>query len=337
MKIAIVTFLILILLIEESFRYNIILFISLCWGLYTILHVIKLYKLKDKKIITDRFSLSPPNNNYSAHIRYLYKGKVDYKVFVATILELILKKSISLVRNNSLQYYLVDNKIKDEVLTKNEHYVKKILFKEIGDGEKLNLNNFKKACNKNSGYINSVYKEWQNVFECECAYNKYFKSFKVVVDDSLFYFAISFVIALYNALFTKKIVIALLIFFVTSLLIKFVNDLKNMEDDAKVEYKKWLEFKNYIKKCDNTLDEIDNISLENYATYAYVLDCYDEFLNILYKKYKKNEKCFDDSVILLIMNLRIFDEIDRVFCKGIKKFTIKSRVFFAKNKGRRSV
>jgi len=337
MKIAIIIFLILIALLGESIRYNIVLLISVLWFIYTVYHFIGLYKLREKKITTENFSVSPPNNNHSSHIRYLYSGKVDYKVFVATIIELLIKKSISLVRYNMNEYYLIDNKVKDEVLTKNEEYVKKILFKEIGDSDKISLNQFKKICAKNSGYIYSVYKEWQNVFECESAYNKYFKPIKPVVDNSIGYFCISFIIALYNILFTKKIFIALIIFAITSILIKYVNDYSNKEEDAKVEYEKWLEFKNYIKKYDNTLDELDIISLENYASYAYVLDCYKDFLNVLYRKYKDNPKCFDESVLLSIMNLRIFDDIEKMIYIGIKTFDIKVRMFFARNKGRRDI
>ena len=151
----------------------------------------------------------------------------------------------------------------------------------------------------------------------------------------MFYFCVSLVIALYNVLFTKKIFIALFIFGITSLLIKYVNDYVNKESDAKVEFEKWLEFKNYIKKYDNTLDELDIMTLENYATYAYVLDCYDEFLNVLYRKYKNDKSCFDDSVVLSIMNARIFDDIEKIIHNAINTFILNTRVLFAKNKGRR--
>ena len=335
MKIGIILILIITALLNNSLRYGITLIMSLCWLIYTIYYFIVLYKSKDEKIVTDKFSVVPPNNNHSSHIRHLYKGKIDYKVFVATIIELILKKSISLVRYNMNEYYFIDNKVKDEVLTKNEEFVKKILFNDFGDKTQVSLEQIKRKCSKNSGYIYSVYKEWMSVFECESAYNKYFKPSIKVIDSSMFYFCVSLIIAFYNVVFTKNIVIALIIFIVTSILTKYVNDYVNKESDAKIEYEHWLEFKNYIQKYDNTLDELDIISLENYATYAYVLDCYKDFLNVLYRKYKNDKNCFDDSVLLSIMNLRIFDEIEKIFFIGINTFIINTRVLFAKNKGRR--
>lgn len=335
MKIVIVIILIITALLNETLRPNAILLITLGWLIYTIIYSIGLYKTKDKKIVTDKFSIEPPNNNYSSHIRYLFKGKADNKVFIVTIMELLLKKSISLVRYNKNEYYLIDNKVKDEVLTKNEENVKKILFKDIGDDAKISLNKFKKSCSKNSGYINAVYKEWQSVFECECAYDKYFKSIKNKVDSSMFYFCIAFIVALYNVVFIKKIGIALIIFTINSILIKYVNDYKHKEEEAKEEYKEWLKFRNYIMKKDNTFDELDILTLENYATYAYVLDCYKEFKNILYRKYCKNKTCFDDSVLLSIMNLSIFDDLEKIINKGINITNIKTRFLFTKNRGRR--
>ena len=151
----------------------------------------------------------------------------------------------------------------------------------------------------------------------------------------MFYFCISFIISLYNVIFTKRIIIALIIFAINSFLIKYVNDYKHKEEDAKDEYKKWLQFKNYMMKKDNTFNELDIVSLENYATYAYVLDCYKEFQNILLKKYSKDKNCFDESVVLSIMNLGIFDDLEKEINKGINISNIKTRFLFARNKGRR--
>lgn len=307
---------------------------SCIWVFYTIYYCIKLYNIKDEKIVTNEYSLTPPNNNYSPNIRYLYKGKVDYKVFVAMIIELILKKSISIKRNNN-EYYVVDNKLKDEELTKSESFLKNLLFKDIGDTDIVSMNLIHKKCKNNSGYIYHVYKEWAYAFECECAYSKYFKSNKIIIDNSIVYFVVSFILCLYNIFFSKKILIALIIFSVTSSICKYVNDMKCFENEAKIEYKKWLEFKNYIEKEDNMIDECDIATLENYSTYAYVLDSYDSFIKILNKKYNKNKEVFSSSEILTVMNLRIFDYIDSVFKMSINTIKIKTLVFFAKNKGRR--
>ena len=99
------------------------------------------------------------------------------------------------------------------------------------------------------------------------------------------------------------------------------------------EYIKWLEFKNYLKT--NSLDELDISSLENYATYAYALDEYDNFLVALNKKYLKDEHVFDKSILLSIMNFRIFDEVEEVLRKSIKIARNKYVFLFKRNKGRK--
>ena len=172
-----------------------------------------------------------------------------------------------------------------------------------------------------------------NKEDIENAKNKYFKPVKRIVDNSLMYFVSSILLVVYNILFTKYVVVALIIFYVTSYLTIVVNNLKNREDDAKEEYIKWLEFKNYLKT--NSLDELDISSLENYATYAYALDEYDNFLVALNKKYLKDEHVFDKSILLSIMNFRIFDEVEEVLRKSIKIARNKYVFLFKRNKGRK--
>ena len=320
-------------LLGDAFK-PIVIFLSIMWAIYTIYQFIKIEKFKDKKITTDKDLLEPPNNNYSAYIRYLYKGKVDYKAFVASIIELMLRKSISLVRYNKGDYYLINNK-DDEELSKCEECIKKILFKDIGNSDSVSLNLIKEKCSKNSGYIYSVYKEWEEILEYECASNKYFITNKNIVENVLLYFIISFIISLYHLIFTNIMWLAVSMIGITGYLCKCVNDIRNREEDAKRELEKWLEFKNYINKQDNNLDELDVTSLENYATYAYVLDCYEGFINVLNRKHSKNTDSFKDSVLLMIMYLRIFDEFDNVLKTSINKAFLNSKILFSRNKGRR--
>lgn len=324
----------MVLVLPSQARIISIIFLSVMWGFYTIYQVKKIKKYKDERIVTDKFLDSPPNNNYSANIRYLYKGKVDCKVFVATILELMLKNSISLVRYNKDDYCFINNKT-DEELSKSEECIKKILFKDIGNSDSVSFDLIKKKCSKNSGYIYSVYKEWGELFEYECASNKYFITNKNIVENVLLYFVVSFIISLYHLIFTNIMWLAVSMIGITGYLCKCVNDIRNREEDAKEELKKWLEFKNYINKQDNSLDELDVISLENYATYAYVLDCYEGFVNVLNRKNSKNKDSFKDSVLLMIIYLRIFDELDNILKSSFNKAYFNSRILFSKNKGRR--
>ena len=330
MKIIVLFSLLVILLFPGPIKVNITLIASIIWFIYTLFYLYKLYNVKDKKVTTNNYLIDPPNNNYSPYIRYLYSGKIDYKVFLLVVFELLIKGSISIKIENNI-YYLIDNKIKDEELKKSEVYVKKILFKDIGEGHYIILNSMIDKCNKNSGYIYSVYKEWQNVFEYEVAFNKYFKSNKQLVDKSTSFLIISFILSLYNIIFTKKIILGLFIFLVASIICKYINDLKNREDEAQIEYEKWIQFRNYIGKTDNNLDELDIKSLENYSLYAYSLDSYLEFKNIL----KKKNGNYTDSDILNIINLNVFDNIDYIFNKSINKLNINTLFLFARNKGRR--
>ena len=331
MKTLVIVSLLIVLLIGNPLRVYLTIFASCIWIIYSIYYCYILFHSKDKKIVAYKYSTSPPNNNYSPFIRYLYSGKTDYKVFFLIVIELVIKGSISLKKENNM-YFLIDNKCKNEVLRKSEIYVKKILFKDIGDGNYVVLNNMIRKCNFNSGYLYSVYKEWENVFIYEAAFNKYFKSNKNLIDKSTFFLVISFVLSLYNIFFTKKILLALFIFTIASLMCKYINDIKSREDEAKVEYKRWLEFKNYINKEDNTLDELDVSSLENYALYAYSLDSYYSFYDILNRK----NKCdIDKSEVLKIMINKDFINIEYIFSKSIEKLNINAVLLFAKNKGRR--
>ena len=316
----------------ESIRYKVTIALTFAWMLYTLYEVIKLIKVKDKKIVSKKVLEYPPNDNYASHVRYLYKRKVDSKSFVSTILELILKESISLKRNNN-EYYFVDNKVKDEVLTKNEEYVKKILFVEMGNTESTSLSNIKNACKKNTGYIACVLKEWKTECEYECIKDKYFNSVKNIIEDYIFYFVISLIIAVYNIVITKFILVSVCIFLVTIFLSIITNNLKKINEEFILEYKSWLEFKNYINS-NNNLSNLDNNVLERYALYAYVLDSYKPFKRALFDKYVKDNNSFNDSIILSIMNASVFDYIDKVITRSINSVEIKSYIY-AKNKGRR--
>lgn len=334
MKIFILVDLLIIFIFPSNIRYLFTILLSIAWFLYTIYFIYKLSQIKDKKIVVNKYSANTPNNTYSPYIRFFYSGKIDYKVFTLIIYELILKGSISLYRHDKDIYYLVDNKVPDEVLNKSELTIKNILFKNIGSDNRVSLNTINRESKKNSGYFYSLYKEWQEVFDFECAKNKYFKRIKPIIDSSVFYFIISLIISLYNIFFTRLILVSLIIFFVTMLLIKSVNDYKNIEDDKKDEYKEWLGFKNYIKKEDNTLWELDNSSLENYSMYAYALDEYESFIKVLSKKYVFNNKAFDNNIILSIMNYRVFDDIDKSLINDLRRIKRNTVLFFARNKGK---
>ena len=79
--------------------------------------------------------------------------------------------------------------------------------------------------------------------------------------------------------------------------------------------------------------ELDDISLEQYLLYAYSMDCYYEFKNVIDKKYKDNN--IDNSLLLNIVKSNIFNNIDYIFYKSINKLEVNTLFLFAKNKGRR--
>ena len=316
----------------KEIRNYMTLILTIFWALYTIYQIIKLLKIKDKKIVSKKVLNHLPNDNYPSHIRYLYKRKIDAKTFVCTIFELILKNSISLKRSNE-EYYFIDNKIKDEELTNNQNNVKKILFMDIGNKENVSLSSIKKCCKKNIGYMSSVIKEWKMTCEYECVKDKYFKSIKNILEDYLFYLVISFIIAFYNVVFTKHIFIAIVIFLIAAIVSVITNNLKKISEESIEEYKKWLEFKNYIDKS-NDLNMLDNNTLELYSLYAYVLDSYYPFKKVLMEKYLLDNNVFANNMILSIMNASIFDDIEKIIRKSINSVNIKSCIY-AKNNGRR--
>lgn len=336
MKIVIVLSTLLILIIPDSLKEIFVLLLSLIWLLYTIYFVYKFSKIIDKNQIINTFSERPPNHNNSSYIRFLYSSKIDYEVFIASIIELINKESIALIRKNKCKYYIINKKNIDEDLTKNELLLKKILFSNIGNDECVSLDEIKKYAKNNSGYFSYIYNDWKNAFKYETVKYNYFKPIKGIIDSSLFYFMSAFIIAIFNIIYTKNILIAIFIFLVTSILIIKVNNYSNRENTAKEEYNKWLEFKNYIKKPDNELYNLDNKSLENYATYAYVLDTFDDFKKILDKKFIDNPNVFCDSMLLSIINLNIFDDVEKEIKDSLKIMDFKSNIWISKNKGRNS-
>lgn len=332
MKILIII-LTLLLAYIDVIRNSVTIALTIVWSIYTIYQIIKLLKIKDKKISSKRILKHTPNDSCASHIRYLYKRRVDYKSFISTILDLLLKDSISLKRSNG-EYYFIDNKIKDEVLTKSEEGVKKILFVEMGNTDNVSLSSIKKMSKINVGYLSIVLKDWNITCEYECVKEKYFKSVKRIIEDYIFYLVISLIIAIYNVLFTKYILVALIIFVVTSVLSVITNNFKKINEESIDEYKSWLEFKNYIESKDASISQLNNNILERYALYAYVLDSYKSFKSIVYNKYINDKNSLNDSVLLSIINTSIFDDIERVIRKSINSIKIKSCVY-AKNKGRR--
>lgn len=331
MKVVIIAALLLFILFPSIF-YLAIIISSIFWLIYTVWYIIKLRNILDKKIITNELRTDAPNNNHAYNIRYLYSKKIDYKAFISVILELINKKRISLIRYNKNDYQFINNKKMNIELTKVENSCIKFLFNQIGDNEKLSLNSFLILCKQSPVYVYECFKEWVSVFEYENAPLKYFKRIKPLIDDSLFYFVVSMIIVISN-IAVKYILVALFIFFVTSYIIMIVNNYANLEEESKNEYIEWLKYKNYINKYDNDLYELDIESLDNLAMYAYVLDEYDSFKNILNRRYKDN-KNIDNDVILSIMYFEIFDDIEYKITSGLKSSKHKSMNMFKRNKGK---
>ena len=328
MKVVIIAALLLFILFPNVFILAIIIS-SIFWLIYSIWYLMKLKKILDKKIVTNELRVDAPNNNHPYNIRYLYNKKIDYKIFISTILELLNKKRINLIRYNKSDYYFINNNEMDIELTKVESSCIKFLFNQMGDKDKLSLNNFSYLCNKSPVYVYECFKEWISVFEYENAPLKYFKRIKPLVDDSLFYFVVSMIIAISNASI-NYIFVSLFIFFITSYIIVIVNNYSNLEEESKKEYVEWLKYKNYINKNDNDLHDLDIESLDNLAMYAYVLDEYESFINIL----NKNNKEINDDIVLSIMKTRIFDSIEYKIIKGLKISKYKSIVLFKRNKGK---
>lgn len=333
MRVLVLLLLITTLLLPKSIVAEITLVCSAFWAIYTVYICVKLVKYKDKKIVVKSTSLNIPNDNYASHIRYLYKKKVDNRVLICSIFELLLKGSISLKRINMNDYYFVDNNIPEEVLSKNEKAIKKMLFTEIGNTENVSLARIIEAFTKNSGYMYTVYKSWRETFIYECVNDKYFKSIKPVIDDSMFYFVLSMIIVFYNILFVGYPYIFLPMFLITSYLVKEVNDLSNMEEEAKEEYKEWLKLRNYLKSGKKLNCDINE--LERYSLYSYALDTHNEFKNMLYDMYVKDNKVFDESVLLSVINTGIFDDIAKEISKSINICKFKAIILSSKNKGRR--
>lgn len=335
MKLIILASLLLVIVLSDPVKISITIFFSILWFIYTIYYIIKLNKAKEKAIKTNNIRKNPPNNNYPAYIRFLYSKKLDYKVFISSIIELMIKGSISLIRYNKNDYYFIDNKVSDEKLSKSEEKLKRILFFNIGDNDKLSIKRLTYNAKHNSGFFYNIYKDWMHTFNYEATANKYYSSIKPTVDNGLFYFVSSMIIAIYNLFFTKYLILSLIIFVVTSYLIVTVDNSAKREEGAKEEYIEWLEFKNYLKDENNDMNLLDINTLETYATYAYVIDEYDNFTKILDKKYNTDNEIFKNSVLLSTMVLRIFDDLEKEIKDSIHIAEFKSIVLFARNKGRR--
>ena len=332
MRIVALILIFLISFLNPILREYIVITMSLMWFIYTINLCIKISKLRDGVITSDKISNNIPTDKPASHLRYFLKRKIDNKIFITIIFELLQKKYISLIRQRG-EYFFVDNKVEGEILSKSEESVKKILFTEVGNKENVAFSNINKTFRKNSAYIYNEYKIFKDAFEYECVGEKYFKSSRNIVDKLLFYFVVSFILALYNLIFTNAPIISLPILLITIALVKIINDFKNIEEDRKDEYREWLEFKNYLSCRYSNLHLLDNNTLEKYSLYAYVLDSFKPFEEELYKKYANDKNCMEDSVLLTIINTKIFDYMEKELNKSINACKIKG--LFYKNKGRR--
>ena len=172
----------------------------------------------------------------------------------------------------------------------------------------------------------------KTTFEFESAKEKYFKPTRNLINNTLFYLVISFILSIYNLLFTPNVVVFVVVFITTSILSIIINNFKNVEDEKVSEYIEWLKFRNYI--IDTDLSNLDIEVLEEYSLYAYVLDCFDEFKLSLDKKYQRNNACYNDNLLLQIINSGVFDDIEKDLNKSLD--SMKSTVLlFKRNKGRR--
>lgn len=311
---------------------------SIIWFIITFIYFLYIYYKKDKEYessFKEEYCLTAPSCSPPEVIGFLLTCSVKKEYLTASIIELIRKKAIS-INKGSKDYYLIDNKNSKQYLTRTELYIKKWLFKCIGDGDKVSFGLIKKESKNNSGYFYSCYHEWVDLVHFDCARYNFFESKKEVIEQTLLYFATSYVLALYNILITHNYLISILILIITTLFIIYVNNFYRRNKETNREYEEWMAFKRYIQKEDNHLNEYDNNTLGIYSVYAKVLNVNLEFRNILKKKAKENKNIYEDDPILPYICSDVIDNLDKILVKGIKRSVV-ANILFVRNGGRTTV
>lgn len=333
MRLVILIFMAVVLFLDISLKKFITISCTIVWIIYTIYYFVMLLNESDKKISTKEVISNIPNESLPELVRYFYKKKIDNRVFISIVFDMLMKNYISLVKDGD-EYYFVNVENQEVFLTKSEEAVKKILFREIGNSENVALSAIIKSSKKNSAYLYDEVQIFKSTFENECAKEKYFKSNKNIFNNSLFYLVFSLILSFYNLFFVKSVYLFILIFSVTATISIIVSNFKKIEDDRLSEYCEWLKFKNYI--INKNLSSLNVETLEKYILYAYVLDCYNEFKTSVLLKYYEDKECFRDSLILRMVSSDIFDEIETKLNKSLNNIRINTILLFKRNKGRRN-
>lgn len=333
MRLAIIIFMLIVPFLDASLRKIITIMCTIAWFIYTIYYCIILLNKKDKTISTKEIINNIPNETLPEYVRYFYKKKIDNKVFISIVFDMIRNNYITLVKEED-DYYFVNVENEEVFLTKSEEVVKKILFREIGNSESVSLNRILNASKKNCAYLYNEIQIFKSTFENECAKEKYFKSNKNIFNNSLFYLVFSLILSFYNLFFASNVYVFIIIFILTSIISIVINNFKNIENDRLNEYENWLKFRNYIINKDLSSLSVD--SLEKYTLYSYVLDCYKEFKSSVLIKYYEDKECYKDSLMLRMVSIDIFEEIEKKLNSSLNNIKFNTILLFKKNRGRRN-
>ncbi|MDD4831696.1 MAG: DUF2207 domain-containing protein [Bacilli bacterium] len=328
-------FIVLVFLIFPFFLTDLVLIqtfnaLNIFWFIFSTFMFIYIYINKDKEYesgFKDKYYKDIPSDKTPELLGYLLTGEAKERFFIASVFELIRKNVIKIAKSNK-DYILVYNLKHRESLSKGEYYIIKWLFHLLGNDYEVPLSKIKEESKRNSGFFSFCFHEWANIIEVDAAQQNIFENKGSIFMDSLVYFLISYVLAIYNAILTNNYILAILIGIGTSIFIIYTNSFKKRTKESNLEYEKWEAFKRYLKSSECTLNDMDSKEFLKIFVYSKVLKIEKNFKSIM-----KRSRERDDDQLFVAINLGIIDELDRAISRGIKYSEMATNIFFSKNKG----
>lgn len=263
---------------REKLIGNILTSLNISWLVGLIILIIYVYKNYDKEhqsSFKTKYFRDFPADYGPEIVGYLVNKKITGSDVSNSILNLINKKAISyeeIKKRNFIFKCDVDTTINRSDLTESEKILIKWLFKKIGNGTEVKLNEIKKEAKRNHSLFLGQYEKWKNEVLVEANSYNFFEDNSTIKTYSILYSILGIVLFIFSINYPVNPIFEIILVLAVIISIIYFALITKRTKHGNEDYQKWLGLKRFLKDFGNfKARDLPQIALwEKYLVYASV-------------------------------------------------------------------
>lgn len=240
------------------------------FGFVVFLICLMLFK-REKDIYQREEYIRIPEDCTPAVASYLTGAMIGTNTIFATILDLFRKGNVTIKEENGGEDFTISQlKQEDYYLLKHEKYFMDWLFRKMGNGHSVSTKEIKDFTEYNSSKFVTMYSLWKDRIKKDVVFKGYYDKSKIkygvlLLIYSIIVFILGIFTLIYESLFGLIGLASSILLFIYSMTLFY-----RFSDYGYKQYKKWMDFRKFIKKYNRNLskDDLMNSSLDISLIYA---------------------------------------------------------------------